>query len=166
MDPFMIVMLVGMLGLMFWMQSRAKKQARERDSFRSSLQPGQRVMTQGGLVGTILSVNPETNSVILESAGSQCEYMLAGIAKTLDLPGATGVSPLATPVPAAATGGLLANTLGNLSGAANAGAQAQVDDVDLADLDTISREYYESRAANGSAVTGQTSAPVVVIEEE
>jgi len=153
-NPFMIVMLLAMLGLMFWMQSRAKKQAAERNSFRSQLAPGQRVMTQGGLVGTIVAVNPEADTVILDSAGSRCEYMRAGIAKTLD---EVALNPLATP--AAAPGGLL-GALGTMTGTAP--VAPQVADADLADLDAITREYHESQAGT----VGQTGNPIVVIEEE
>ena len=83
-NPMMIVMMLGMLGLLFFMQSRAKKQAAQRDAFRQTLRPGQRVMTQGGLVGTIVGINEATDTVIIDSAGSRCEYMRQGIAKTLD----------------------------------------------------------------------------------
>ena len=141
MDPFIIVMLVGMIGLMFFMQSRAKKQARSRDEFRNSLLPGQRVMTQGGLVGTIVAINEDTDTLILDSAGSQCEYMRAGIAKTLE--GGELVSA-GTP---AATGGL-AGTLANLTGAA-APAAPSADEADLELLDAVSKDYHESALSPG-----------------
>jgi len=101
-NPTMLIMLLGMLALLFWMQSRAKKQAAQRDAFRSQLMVGQRVMTQGGLVGTIVGINDATDTVILDSAGSRCEYMRAGIAKTLDdaVPAIDAVPALADGVPA------------------------------------------------------------------
>ena len=176
MDPFMIVMLVGMLGLMFFMQTRAKKQNAQREAFRNTLAPGQRVMTQGGLVGTIVSVNEAADTVIIDSAGSRCEYMRQGISKTLgegDLAGLGTVGvpvgqvptvpanpqygAVAEPVAAQAAGGFLANALGNLAGNAAAAGPVVTDD-DLAELDAISRDYYESR--------GTEAAPVVVIEED
>jgi len=181
-NPFMIIMMLGMLGLLFFMQSRAKKQAAQRDAFRTTLAPGQRVMTQGGLVGTIVAINEASDTVILDSAGSRCEYMRAGIAKTLDdaapavglaavgqvpavpaqpLYGANpqvGAAPQYGANPAApAAGGFLANALGNLAGTANAGPA--VTDDDLAELDSISREYYESRE-------NTVAAGPVVIEED
>jgi preprotein translocase YajC subunit len=116
MDPFIIIMLVGMLALMFFTQSRARKQAAKQNEFRSSLQPGQRVMTQGGLVGTIVSVNDADETVILQSAGSTCEYKRAGIAKTLDP--AVGVA--AVPGSLGTLGNL--GTLGSLGTLGNLGA--------------------------------------------
>lgn len=164
MDPFMIVMLVGMLGLMFFMQSRARKQNAAREAFRTQLQPGQRVMTQGGLVGTIISVDDAADTVILESAGSRCEYMRAGLAKTLDavpVGSSAAVSTLA-PTSAPAPGGLLANALGNLTGAVETGPQ--IDDADFAELDNISREYHESQIVE--TPTTHLPKPVVIVEEE
>lgn len=73
-NPMMIIMMVGMLGLLFFMQRRARKQAAERDQFRSHLVVGQRVMTQGGLVGTIVQINDAADTVVIDSAGSRCEY--------------------------------------------------------------------------------------------
>jgi preprotein translocase subunit YajC len=173
MDPMLIIMMVGMLGLLFFMQSRAKKQAAQRDAFRSQLTVGQRVMTQGGLVGTIVAINDAADTVVLDSAGSRCEYMRQGIAKTLDdaviTPGASGVgSTLAstgstTTTPAA--GGFLANALGNLNQATNAGPS--VTDADLAELDAVSRDYYESRGGDAAVINdGAASAPIVVLEED
>ena len=138
MDPFIIIMLVGMLGLMFFMQSRAKKQAKSRDEFRHSLQPGQRVMTQGGLVGTIVAINEEADTLILDSAGSQCEYMRAGIAKTIE---GDGTVPA---VAARPTG--IAGALANMGGVAQAAPTA--DDADLELLDSVSQEYHESVTNN------------------
>jgi len=179
-NPFMLVMMAGMLGLLFFMQSRARKQAAQRNEFRSQLAVGQRVMTQGGLVGTIVAINEATDTIILDSAGSRCEYMRQGIAKTLDDAGVgigipvgqvpavpanpqygvnvgTGANS-ATGVAAPVAGGFLANALGNLSGA-NAGPS--VSDDELAELDAISKDYYESRGHDGTG-----SGPVVVVENE
>lgn len=95
----LLIMLLGMLGLMFFMQSRAKKQQATQAQFRSNLQPGQRVMTQGGLIGTIVSINEAEDSVVLESAGSLCEYMRAGISKTLEPASGFAVAPAVSAIP-------------------------------------------------------------------
>jgi preprotein translocase subunit YajC len=158
-NPMMIIFMLGMLGLLFFMQSKGKKAAQAREAFRSQLTVGQRVMTQGGLVGTIIGINEATDTIILDSAGSRCEYMRQGIAKTLDdapagaVAGVGGLVPAvpATPqyganTPAPAAGGFLANALNNL---ASANAGPQVSDDELAELDAISRDYHESRGSDG-----------------
>ena len=171
-NPMMILFMLGMLGLLFFMQSRAKKAARDRDAFRSTLALGQRVMTQGGLVGTIVAINEATDTVIIDSAGSRCEYMRQGIAKTLDeapvgaVPTASGLVPAVPATPqyganaaaAPAAGGFLANALNNLT-AANAGPE--VSDDEFAELDALSREYHEGRGTDGVVAS-----PIVVVEEE
>jgi len=175
-NPAMLIMLVGMLALMFFMQSRAKKQAKAREAFRDTLQPGQRVMTQGGLVGTIVAINEAADTVILDSAGSRCEYMRAGIAKTLEdapigayavpateVPVGTTLTPVAEPKYGAnpvtpAPTGFLANVMGNLAGA----APEPVADDDLAELDAIAQAYHQSGGVENATV----NPTVVVIEEE
>jgi len=173
MDPFLIIMLVGMLALMFFTQSRARKNAATQNQFRASLQPGQRVMTQGGLIGTIVSINDADDSVILQSAGSTCEYKRAGISKTLEpalgVPAVSDLAPIAVAEPAY---GALANTdvgnigsLGNLGNLGNLGTLGQLgapeagadsiayvvedepaEQDDFAILDSITREYHESKS--------------------
>jgi preprotein translocase subunit YajC len=147
-DPMMIIMLVAMLGLMFFMQTRARKQQRQRDEFRTRLAPGQRVMTQGGLVGTIVAINDEADTLIIDSAGSRCEYMRAGVAKTLD--------DTAGSVPAPAQGGLL-GAMTSLTGAAKPAAVGDIDDEDLAILDSISKEYHGTSDASAPIATAVVS---------
>jgi len=157
----MIIMLLGMLGLMFFMQSRAKKQAATQQQFRASLQPGQRVMTQGGLVGTIVSINDAEDTIVLESAGSLCEYKRAGIAKLLDAPeGGIVGTPVAPRLPlrTSATPVVKSETTEVVESAVPVAGAAYVvaDNSEVADwmkeytdssdvLDSLSQEYHNSQ---------------------
>ncbi|KGM11759.1 preprotein translocase subunit YajC [Cellulomonas bogoriensis 69B4 = DSM 16987] len=55
-----------LIGVMWLMTSRGRKQQREAATFRSELEPGQEVMTGSGLFGTVVSVEGEV--VTLEIA--------------------------------------------------------------------------------------------------
>jgi preprotein translocase subunit YajC len=51
------LMLVALFGAMWWMSRRNRKQQESQAAFRDNLQPGQEVMTIGGLYGTVVSVD-------------------------------------------------------------------------------------------------------------
>ena len=51
------IMLVAMLGLMFFMQRSQKKQAQKRMESLNKLQKGYEVITIGGLYGTVVDVD-------------------------------------------------------------------------------------------------------------
>ena len=55
----MIVSIV-LIGIMMWWQSRkAKQQQQKMKDFRSSLEPGTEVITIGGIIGKVVSVDEE-----------------------------------------------------------------------------------------------------------
>ena len=157
-NPFMIIMLLGMLGLMFFMQSRARKQQANQAQFRSNLQPGQRVMTQGGLVGTIVSINEADDTVVLDSAGSLCEYMRAGISKTLEPATGLAVPVVTVPVAAATTETpvavpVAAPTISNVPVATyTVEDEVSVDDLDI--LDELAADYHKSKVVDGGFDSG------------
>ena len=56
---FLIVIVVAMFGMMFWQSKKAKQQQAERQDFRANLQPGTEVITIGGVIGKVVSVDTE-----------------------------------------------------------------------------------------------------------
>ena len=67
----MIVFIV-LIGIMMWWQSRkAKQQQQKMKDFRSSLEPGTEVITIGGIIGKVVSVDDQAQVPVdkaLESA--------------------------------------------------------------------------------------------------
>ncbi|MBF9314527.1 preprotein translocase subunit YajC [Bifidobacteriaceae bacterium NR002] len=66
----LIAFIVVMVGMM-WFQSRnAKKRQDEMRSFHDSLQPGTEVITIGGIIGKIVSVDTQYEEIVIDSEGS------------------------------------------------------------------------------------------------
>ncbi len=66
----LIVLIVVMVGMM-WFQSRnAKKRQAEMRSFHDSLQTGTEVITIGGIIGKIVSVDTQYEEIVIDSEGS------------------------------------------------------------------------------------------------
>ncbi|MDR2722404.1 MAG: preprotein translocase subunit YajC [Cellulomonadaceae bacterium] len=86
MDPFFLIVLVGLVALMFFMSSRQRKQQREQQAFRNELAPGQEIMTASGLFGTIVDIDDDTDRITIDSAGSKSVWLRAAIAKRVDAP--------------------------------------------------------------------------------
>ena len=84
MDPnslFFIVILVVMIGLMFWQSKKAKQQQAERKDFRSNLQPGTEIITIGGIIGKVDSVDTEYEEIVIDSEGSQLRFGFNAISR-------------------------------------------------------------------------------------
>ncbi|ACZ30692.1 preprotein translocase, YajC subunit [Xylanimonas cellulosilytica DSM 15894] len=122
-----IILIVAMLGLMFFMSSRQRKQQKAQQEFRNELAAGQEVMTASGLFGTIVEIDDANDRITLDSAGSRSVWLRAAIAKRVDSP----VSDLVT------------------EESVEAGTIAPAEAVDVPDdisgLDTAQREYREKR---------------------
>jgi preprotein translocase subunit YajC len=122
-----LFIIVAMLGLMFFMSSRQRKQQKAQQAFRSELEPGQEVMTASGLFGTIVEVDEANDRITLDSAGSRSVWLRAAIAKRVDAP----ADDAGTAEPA------------------DAGTIAPADAIDVPDdisgLDTAQREYREQQ---------------------
>ncbi|MCL1870768.1 MAG: preprotein translocase subunit YajC [Promicromonosporaceae bacterium] len=125
-----IILIVVLLGLMFFMSSRTRKQQKAQQEFRNDLQPGQEVMTASGLFGTIVEVDEGSDRITLESAGSRSVWLRAAISKKVDAPVASDVADESI----------------------SAGSIAPADDADVIDvpddisgLDTAQREYREQQ---------------------
>ena len=64
---FLIVIVVAMFGMMFWQSKKAKQQQAERQDFRANLQPGTEVITIGGVIGKVVSVDTEYEEIVIDS---------------------------------------------------------------------------------------------------
>ena len=78
---FLVVLIVVMFGMMFWQSKKAKQQQAERQNFRSSLQPGTEVITIGGIIGKVVSVDTEYEEIVIDSEGSKLRFGFNAIAR-------------------------------------------------------------------------------------
>ena len=78
---FLVVLIVVMFGMMFWQSKKAKQQQAERQDFRSNLQPGTEVITIGGIIGKIVSVDTEYEEIVVDSEGSQLRFGFNAISR-------------------------------------------------------------------------------------
>ncbi len=79
------IILIGLLGAMWYMSSRSRKTQQKAVAFRNNLKPGDEVMTHSGLLGTVVDVDGDT--ITLESLpGSQSRWIRAAIAKLIEPP--------------------------------------------------------------------------------
>src|SRR6478752_6729717 len=67
-DPLTIVMVVILAALIFFMFRNSRKRQREQAETRSKMVPGAEVMTNFGLYGTLLSVNEDENTALVETS--------------------------------------------------------------------------------------------------
>ena len=84
-DYTFLIMLVAMLGLMFFMQRSQKKQAQKRMESLNKLQKGYEVITIGGLYGTVDEVDTEKKTIVLDVDGVYLTFELAAIKTVLPL---------------------------------------------------------------------------------
>ena len=80
-----LIMLVVMMGLMFFMQRSQKKQADKRMESLNKLQKGYEVITIGGLYGTVDEVDTEKKTVVLDVDGVYLTFVLTAIQTVLPL---------------------------------------------------------------------------------
>lgn len=84
-DLGLFVILALMVGAMWFMSNRSRKQQQKAHEFRDSLKPGDEVMTGSGLFGTVIEVDGD--SVTLESSpGTRTRWLKAAIAKLVEPP--------------------------------------------------------------------------------
>ena len=70
-----------MFGMMLWQSKKAKQQQAERQDFRSNLQPGTEVITIGGIIGKVVSVDTEYEEIVVDSEGSQLRFGFNAISR-------------------------------------------------------------------------------------
>ena len=80
-----LIMLIAMLGLMFFMQRSQKKQAQKRMESLNKLQKGYEVITIGGLYGKVDEVDTEKRTIVLDVDGVYLTFELAAIKTVLPL---------------------------------------------------------------------------------
>ena len=78
---FLVVLIVVMFGMMFWQSKKAKQQQAERKDFRSNLQPGTEIITIGGIIGKVVSVDTEYEEIVIDSEGSQLRFGFNAISR-------------------------------------------------------------------------------------
>lgn len=78
---FLIVIIVVMFGMMFWQSKKAKQQQAERQDFGANLQPGTEVITIGGVIGKVVSVDTEYEEIVIDSEGSQIRFGFNAISR-------------------------------------------------------------------------------------
>lgn len=78
---FLVVLIVVMFGMVFWQSKKAKQQQAERQDFRSNLQPGTEVITIGGIIGKVVSVDTEYEEIVVDSEGSQLRFGFNAISR-------------------------------------------------------------------------------------
>lgn len=78
---FLVVLIVVMFGMMFWQSKKAKQQQAERQDFRSNMQPGTEVITIGGIIGKVVSVDTEYEEIVVDSEGSQLRFGFNAISR-------------------------------------------------------------------------------------
>lgn len=78
---FLVVLIVVMFGMMFWQSKKVKQQQAERQDFRSNLQPGTEVITIGGIIGKVVSVDTEYEEIVVDSEGSQLRFGFNAISR-------------------------------------------------------------------------------------
>lgn len=84
--PFMIIILIAMVGFMWWSTRQQKKQQEKVNDFRQSLQPGMEVATHSGLLATVESVDLDRDIVILNSEGSLSKWRIQAITEPPVIP--------------------------------------------------------------------------------
>ncbi|NEG89268.1 preprotein translocase subunit YajC [Bifidobacterium aerophilum] len=77
----MIIFLVFMIAFMWWQSKKAKKQQQEKQDFRSNLQPGTEVITIGGVIGKVVSVDTQYEEIVIDSEGSKLRFGFNAISR-------------------------------------------------------------------------------------
>ncbi|WP_314685879.1 preprotein translocase subunit YajC [uncultured Bifidobacterium sp.] len=78
---FIIVIVVMLAGMMFWQSHKAKQQQQKVKDFRESLQPGTEVITIGGVIGKVVSVDSRYEEIVIDSDGSVMRFTFRSISK-------------------------------------------------------------------------------------
>lgn len=79
--PF-IPMMIAMAAFLFIMQRSQSKKAKEHEQLVQTLKPGDKILTSGGIVGTVISVKDK--SVSLRSSDSKLEILKSAVAEVTE----------------------------------------------------------------------------------
>ena len=78
---FLIILLVFMIGMMFFQTRKAKQQQEERKNFWSNLAPGTEIVTIGGLIGKVVEVDEQYEEIVLDSEGTLLRFTFRAISR-------------------------------------------------------------------------------------
>lgn len=78
---FLIIIFVLMIGMMWWQSRKAKQQQQEKQDFRANLQPGTEVITIGGVIGKVVSVDTQYEEIVIDSEGSKLRFGFNAISR-------------------------------------------------------------------------------------
>ena len=85
MDFVTVIMLAVLVLLVFFMFRNNKKRQNAQRELQESLRPGARIMTNFGLYGTLVSINDEDNTAIIEVlGGTQLEVHRQTVARVVE----------------------------------------------------------------------------------
>ena len=82
----MIVVIVVFGGMMWWQSRSTKKRQNALQDFRQSLEPGTEVVSIGGVIGKVVSVDTKYEEIVIDSEGSLLRFTLASISKRYERP--------------------------------------------------------------------------------
>lgn len=98
---FLLVMVAALALLMFLSFRRSRRVQAEQAALRSSLAPGQEVMTASGIFGTVAAVDETAQRVSLEVApGVRLQVHLQGVVQAVEPSAAAGAPGDVAPEPA------------------------------------------------------------------
>ena len=78
------IVLILLLGAMWYMSSRSRKQQAKATEFRNNLKAGDEVMTHSGMLGTVVDVEGDNITIESMPGGSQTRWIRAAIAKLIE----------------------------------------------------------------------------------
>ncbi|WP_300768100.1 preprotein translocase subunit YajC [uncultured Bifidobacterium sp.] len=79
---FFVIVIVLFGGMMWWSSRKTRQQQKQAEDFRSNLQPGEEVITIGGIIGKVVSVDTQYQEIVLDSEGSQIRVAFRAIHKS------------------------------------------------------------------------------------
>ena len=77
----LIVLVVAMVFMMIFQSRSAKKRQAEVRSFYDSLKPGTEVITIGGVIGKVVSVDTKYEEIVIDSEGSLLRFSFRAVSK-------------------------------------------------------------------------------------
>jgi len=78
---FLPILIIGMIAMMWWSSRQNKKKQKEAQEFRESIKKGQTIMTNSGMIGKVVSVNKDKKTVIIDSQGTESEWVEQAISQ-------------------------------------------------------------------------------------
>ena len=82
----MIVVVIALAGMMWWQSRNAKKRQAQVRDFRQSLEPGELVVSIGGVIGKVVSVDTKYEEIVIDSDGSLLRFTFNAISKRYERP--------------------------------------------------------------------------------